>query len=248
MRNPNVGKKNKVYLIISIICFIGCIAGLSDGSIMMTIFYLAIGILFLYLWKLKNKASNPTLKEPTTTKKTDRESAQAISFNKPKESVSQKSPNMPVVGSATDRVTKRFSVAGTSYKQKEIESLAFENIDYSLSKKEICEQYCDGGAIYKYVFSISNVHLEPEPTNEHDANAVKVIADDVHIGYIKQGKCSEVKNLLNSSKDLSISIEIYGGPYKFVSVDYDDDTDKNVYSIEKETSDFRAKVSISYKK
>ena len=235
-------KKRKIYLFIAIFCFMGAIVGISESNILMFLVYLLIGLIFLHLWRKKR------IHPATPEAKTEAEiNATTQPFqNHPPQIKSMPNDHSVDTAPGTNRITKRFSVAGTSYYQNEIESLAFENFDYSLTKKEISEQYYDGGTIYKYDFSISNVSLEPEPTNEHDSNAVKVIADNVHIGYIKQGKCSEVKNLLNSGKDLSISIEIYGGPYKFVSVDYDDDTDKDVYSIEQGTSDFRAKVSISY--
>lgn len=237
MKNNQKEKKNSLFLVLAFFGIIGSVVGVTEKNIAMLIFYLLLSALFFYLWNTKKKPISESIQKEETIS--------------PKQEVTQQIPVAPktkqnhnsVKAPTTNCITKNFRVAGVSYKQKEIEELASENPDYSLSKKDLCDIYSDGDTIYKYDFYISNVSLEPEPTNEFDANAVKVIVDGIHIGYIKDGKCTEVKNILNSGKKLSIDIEIHGGPYKMLSIDEDD-----VCTIEKDTDNFSAKVSITYNK
>lgn len=42
--------------------------------------------------------------------------------------------------------------------------------------------------------------LVEEPTNKYDPNAIKVIVDGQHIGYIPAKKCAKVKSILHSGK------------------------------------------------
>ena len=65
----------------------------------------------------------------------------------------------------------------------------------------------------------NQVELIPEPDNPHDPNAVRVEVAGVHIGYIKAGSCSQVKNLLDAGASVKLS-EIHFGPAKWV---YEDD-------------------------
>lgn len=261
-------KKKKRYLFLGLFFSVGVIVGITEANILMIIVYLFLAILFFNLWKKSetpvttstelNNTDASIENEPVSQLDTNIQS-QSIDTSEikdilPKEDVSK--DDMPKKNisskvskpSSSNIITKKYNLAGTSYKQESIENLGDENYEYDLSKKELSEIYDYNQRIYKYNFFISNVVLEPEPTNPYDPEAIKVIADNVHIGYIKKGKCKEVKNLLNSGKELSIDIEIYGGPYKALYVDYDYDKDKNIYSLEKDTSNFNAKVSITYKK
>lgn len=231
-------KKNKLFLGLAIFCGIGVFVSLAEMNIAMFLFYIALTFLFFYLWRTKKKIIDTP--SNSTSKSIEVEPEPTPIYH---ETVASSSPISVPTSTASDRITKNYRVAGVSYRQAEIESLGSENPDFSLSKKEMCEQYLDGDRIYKYDFFITNVNLEPEPTNEVDSNAVKVIADNVHIGYIKAGKCSEVKNILNSANSISIDIEIKGGPYKELFIDEDENC-----TIEKETDDYRATVSISYKR
>lgn len=221
-------KKQKVFLFLAIFCIVGCIVGVSERNILMIVVYIALTVLFIYLWNTKKKSIPETPQIPENV---------SIEHNKIIVETKKSKPEI----TPTDYITKNFRVAGVSYRQEEIQSLGCINPDYSLTKKELMECHSDGDKVYKYDFYIDNVILEPEPTNTHDPNAIKVIADNTHIGYIKQGKCSEVRNLLNSEKKLSIDIEIHGGPYKELYCTEDD-----TYEIEKGSYDFSATVSILY--
>lgn len=71
------------------------------------------------------------------------------------------------------------------------------------------------------------VRLDPEPTNEYDPNAIKVILKDVnsvehHVGYIKRDETNKAKELLSDT----IAVSFSGGKQRFI--DYDIETDKDI--------------------
>ena len=43
-----------------------------------------------------------------------------------------------------------------------------------------------------------SLELIEEPENKHDPNAIKVIVDGKHIGYVPAKKCKKVKNILHN--------------------------------------------------
>lgn len=142
--------------------------------------------------------------------------------------------------------TENHHVAGTSHYQRELESLGEENPAYEYSKEELVEEGYEDEKVYYYDFSPNTVELVEEPENAYDPNAIKVIVDGVHIGYIKRGSCAHVKQLLHSGKITKISAEIRGGKYKFLYCEYDDEKGKDVYQLECEQSDYYATVIIQY--
>ena len=144
---------------------------------------------------------------------------------------------------AESKVTENFKVAGTSYRQEELKELGYENDMYTLSKKQLIEEAPEDEPIYQYNFYPSDVKLVEEPDNPHDSNAIKVIVDGTHIGYIKSGSCSRVRNLLKSGNVLDISAEIYGGNFKVLFMN-----DDGEYEIERNSRDIAAKVSITHRK
>lgn len=134
---------------------------------------------------------------------------------------------------------KNFSVAGVSFRKNEIESLAVENPDYDLTKKEILDAGIEESYIWEYEFFPTKVEIVPEPDNPKDGNALKVIVDGQHVGYIKKGSCSQVRNLLKSEKLIEVDVTIGGGRYKYV---WEDDDGK--YQMEKGEKEYSVKVNI----
>lgn len=106
---------------------------------------------------------------------------------------------------SASRHTFSCPVVGLKYRLKNVQSLLDECDDYSDPDPEL-------ERIYKYNTYYGPCVLEPEPTNKHDPNAVKVLVEDIHIGYIPSEKCNTVKKFFD--KNPTAHIEIYGGPYK----------------------------------
>ena len=134
---------------------------------------------------------------------------------------------------------EKFQVAGVShYSDSIMKDIAYVNDDYSLSVKELSETYDVGDRVFEYSFDDCNASLVPEPTNEHDPNAVRVEVKGILIGYVKRGSCSHVKNLLKSPDFDHVKVEIGGGKYKRL---YEDD-DK--LKVEKDSCELFADLYI----
>lgn len=140
-----------------------------------------------------------------------------------------------------------FKVAGISRRQRAIEgNLLTENYEYSLSKKELVDSGMLDERIYKYDPTVMDASLVPEPDNPKDPNAIKVLVNGVHIGYVPAEKTDNVKELQSSKQVHSITCEFYGGPFKVISEDYDDENDKEIYTVEKESHYVGAEITIEY--
>lgn len=135
---------------------------------------------------------------------------------------------------------ERFNIAGTSFRQDAIFSLAQDNDDYRLTNKELVEQGYEDERCYKYYFNPKGTQLVPEPDNEHDPNAIKVITGGIHIGYVKASDCAHIKELMESGSVSSYGVDLEGGPYRIVS----EDEDGKLHS-ESDVDDFFGKLLIT---
>ena len=124
---------------------------------------------------------------------------------------------------------KKYKVTGTSHYVNNIMKLASKNADFKLSKKDMIDEGLEGYKVYEYDFYGVKAKLEPEPDNPYDPNAVKVLIDDLHVGYIKSGSCKHILNIINQNRIEKIDFEIGGGKYKYLG--YDEYEDK--YFMEK---------------
>lgn len=140
---------------------------------------------------------------------------------------------------------KTYRVAGTSFRTGNIINLASVNTDYELTKKELIEDGMTDERIWKYEFHPSDVELVPEPDNPYDPNAIKVVVDGEHIGYIKSGSCAHLLNVIRENRILDISCRMGGGPYKYISEEYDEEKDKDVYTLERGETNLFAELTIN---
>ena len=140
-----------------------------------------------------------------------------------------------------------FKVAGISRRQRAIEeNLLTENYEYSLSKKELVESGMIDERIYRYDPTVMDAILVPEPKNPKDPNAIKVMVNDVQIGYVPADKTGVVKGLFETKHVHSITCEFYGGPFKMISEEYDDEKDKEIYTVSNESHYVGAEITIEY--
>ena len=133
-----------------------------------------------------------------------------------------------------------FRVAGVSYRQDDILELADKNSDFSMTRREIIDAGMENERIYQYEFDPHRVELIPEPSNPYDPNAIKVVIDNVHVGYIKKGSTTRVRNLLNAGG--KVTADIKGGPYKILL--YRNEDGKDSYEMEHEEIPFSVAVHI----
>lgn len=132
-------------------------------------------------------------------------------------------------------VEKVYHVTGMSYYMDGLMSLAVENDEYDYSKKEIVDNFMYDESIYRYSFYFDTIELIPEPENPYDKNAIKVVIDGEQVGHIKAGSCAHLLKVIKEDRIHKISCTIGGGPLKRVISDYDDEKDKDVYTLERET-------------
>lgn len=166
----------------------------------------------------------------------------------PAETNASSDNNSHIAETVAELKTERHKIAGTSFRQKDIESLGDENSFYTLTKKELIEFDMIDQNIYALEFSPECVELIEEPENEYDPNAVKVVVDDVNIGYIKKGSCAHIKKMIREKRIIEITAEIHGGKYKCISSDYDLVENKEIFKTENGKTDFYASIYITAKK
>lgn len=140
---------------------------------------------------------------------------------------------------------ERFKVAGTSFREDALMSFAHKNPDYDMTTREIIEDGETNARIYRYDFDPVIATLEPEPDNPHDPKAIKVLFNGVHIGYIKAGSCNTIHKLLREDNIAAIYGRVYGGPYKIVVIDEDDEDEEP--ELECDTYPIAADIRIARK-
>ena len=139
-----------------------------------------------------------------------------------------------------------FKVAGISFKEKDIiDSLMIENDQYKMSKRQIDDEGLVGDRIYKYFYASKNVELVPEPDNKYDSNAIMVVVDGVHVGYVPSDLTSKVSALMD--RIIEMLCDFYGGPYKMAVEDVDSD-EIDALKIEKGKTNIGAILILTYRK
>ena len=142
---------------------------------------------------------------------------------------------------------RTYRVAGISFREDAVENIGSGNDDYHMTKQELIREDMTDEQIWEYSFHPRHTELVPEPTNQYDPNAIKVIVDGEHIGYIKSGSCVHVLKLINEDRILNIQCQIGGGRYKYLSEKYDDEKDKDVYVLERDSINYWASLTIREK-
>ena len=142
--------------------------------------------------------------------------------------------------SATPAISnvKNYRITGVSHYEKNIASLGVLNPAYSLTKRDLIKAKRFDECIYQYTFTPHKTELIPEPTNPHDPNAIKVVIDGAHVGYIKAGSCKQILKMIDEDRIASITSRISGGAYKMLichddaCTDCEIDKGKNSYSVQ----------------
>lgn len=105
-----------------------------------------------------------------------------------------------------------FEVAGVNYRMKEVIKLATKIKKFDMSAKKLIEIGYQNRNVYRYYFINEPVELRPEPSNPHDSNAIMVLINNIHVGYVPQVDIQNVNNFLPYTQ--SISAQITGGEYR----------------------------------
>lgn len=119
------------------------------------------------------------------------------------------------------------AVKGISYKQKEFDELCkqlikkYNPLPYmGYDRSEIKEEVEYGGKFYKYpTFYSDDVEFVPEPDNEFDTNALKIIVCGYHLGYVSKSKAKKVLRFISDSNNIVIKFaRIYGGEFREINI------------------------------
>ena len=133
-----------------------------------------------------------------------------------------------------------FLGAGMYYRLDNFNRFGTPNPLYEYSRKELIESDIVDERIYEYSYKIGKITFEDEPTNEYDPNAIKILSGGIHIGYIKKGSTSRLRNIMKKNV-LSIEATAGGGNYKEVYENGDS------YSLEKGESKYWLRIVIKYR-
>lgn len=112
-----------------------------------------------------------------------------------------------------DKKTVRHSVTGTSFRQDVIRAMGKKNPDFTLTKRDLFKRGMEA-PVYEYTFSPKKAELVPEPENPNDPNAIKVLVDGVHVGYIKAGSCAHLLKVIREGRVVKIEPTVFGGKSK----------------------------------
>lgn len=146
-------------------------------------------------------------------------------------------------------------VAGVSFRQDALKALGIKNPDFAKTKKQLIKEGLTEQGIYEYIFAPEKVELIPEPDNPYseNGNAVKVVVDGQHIGYIKSGSSAHVSKLLREDQIQQVTCFIGGGRSKTVTaLGYVEDEngvidDLTEYTTESDEVGFYARLTITKK-
>ena len=142
-----------------------------------------------------------------------------------------------------EKKTSTHKVAGTSFRQAAIKALGTKNPDFALTKGELFKRGLD--EVYEYTFNPKKAELVPEPDNPDDPNAIKVVVDGVHVGYIKAGSCARIHKLIRECRIEKIEAQIVGGKSKYLCT-YDTDPKKlSDYTLERSDGSFGVQLTIT---
>lgn len=136
-------------------------------------------------------------------------------------------------------------VAGVSYRQDALQALGKKNPDYAKTKRDLESEGLTDEWIYEYTFAPKKVELIHEPDNPYseNGNAVMVMMDGRHIGYIKSGSSAHVLKLIQEGRIKSVDGFIGGGRKKQLTWD----ADQERYALETDEIGFYARVTITKK-
>lgn len=193
--------------ILAIVLMLAGIGGIISGDVLPGILLLVIGLLLF-----KKKKNN---KKAITVKTHIKSNDNAYTFR--------------VAG-----VTKEGRQGTIKQIVKDWKECNPDDVYEGMSNKEIKED-----DIEVYEADIENwcdIELVPEPDNQYDSNAIKVISDFGMLGYVPASETSKVKEIM--TKDYSLSWRLIGGKYKY----YDDYEDK----VKIETLTYGIEINLKY--
>lgn len=142
-----------------------------------------------------------------------------------------------------DAKKQKHKVAGVAQYESNLLKLAKKNPAYSFTKKEIVAKKLCCEYLYEYTFAPQKTALIPDSTNPNNPNAIKVVIDGQHVGYIKPGSCARILKLINEGRIAGIQSKINGGNYQ-IFVGDGVDMYEGGKAYEKGKTDYKIEITI----
>lgn len=111
---------------------------------------------------------------------------------------------------------KLYHGAGMDHYMDSLMELAADDLNYTCTKKEMRDFLIINRRVYQYKFNPTEIDLVPEPDNPYDQNAVKIMLNNRHVGYIRASEADGIVDLFNSEKVKRVQVSIQGGKYKIL--------------------------------
>ena len=134
---------------------------------------------------------------------------------------------------------QRFILDNVKDHMEDIMDLVEKNEDYKLKKKDLIEENREDENIYEY--ELNEKATITTISCEGGAEQLQVFVRNTHIGDIKKGGISRVKNLLKKGNIENIWVEVSGGKYKMIK-EWDDE-----YTVLDTETPFSITIEITYK-
>ena len=156
-----------------------------------------------------------------------------------KQAAPEQCPNNEQIAAIPEGKKHSHKIAGAKHYEANITKLAKKNPAYNFTQKEIIAKKLSCKNIYEYTFAPKRTELIPDPTNPHDPNAIKVIIDEQHVGYIKAGSCMRILKLMQEERIAKIESTISGGKFQNLWTD-----GKEIQQHEKGKTEYKIEITI----
>lgn len=140
-----------------------------------------------------------------------------------------------------------FHVAGISYYERNVLSLAEDNPDYLYTKKELCDLAMTDEKIYRYSFHPATVVLQKEPDNLYDDQAIKVLVDGQQVGHVPRSHTKIINRVIDENNLDHVNAILSGGDYKIIYEDYDSSSNRSHYTLDTGKDYFYCAVTVKMK-
>lgn len=146
---------------------------------------------------------------------------------------------------APQHKTENHQVSGVKYYTDAVMALAEPNPAYQKTQTVLQREGFIGKTVFEYKWPLCTAELVPEPENPHSPKAIKVLANGLHIGYIKEGSCARIHKLIQAGKIDHLTCEIGGGKGKMLIPD--ENSSRERYLLKPAGTVLWAKVNIQLK-
>ena len=142
-----------------------------------------------------------------------------------------------------------FPVKGVFAHEDEIfHGLMMYNEEYDMTKSQLVKEYGYEATIYKWIPKTTDIKLVPEPNNQYDPNAIKIVVGNVTLGYVPAEQCLTILQALEEGRIITTVCTITGGLFKrLVETSYDSIKDSSIFELESGYEKLGAEIILKIK-